>query len=237
MKDSMNDLGQGSILTIHTDGACDPNPGPGGYGVVILDEGSRIEYFQGFSLTTNNRMELMGPIVALQALGDRRKVRIVSDSKYVVNGVARRWAYKWRDAKWVGKAGRKVPNHDLWARLLDLLDAHEVDFEWTKGHSSNSLNNRADALSYKAIEGNDLVEDEGYLTSLEDRKLNSRKITTVGQPCKKCRSPVIKKRPKRKLKSDQKFYFEYYLICPSCNTIYMVESAKRLLDKISRATT
>lgn len=214
-------------VIIYTDGACDPNPGPGGYGVVILDDGSRSLHSQGYRLTTNNRMELMGPIAALRALGHGRRARVVCDSRYVVDGVNQGWARKWRAANWVGKAGKRVPNHDLWQQLLDLLDLHNVEFEWTRGHASDSLNILADTLSYRAIEAEDPIEDEGYRNMQNDQPRRSGKITAVGQPCRKCGARVVKKRPMRRPNADQQFYFEYYLYCPSCNTNYMVESAKR----------
>ena len=117
-------------VIIYTDGACDGNPGRGGYGVVLLEGGSRRELSQGFRLTTNNRMELLAAVVGLEALEKPSKVTLYSDSKYLINAMNQGWASEWKDAGWVRKAGRRVPNADLWSKLLTLIEEHEVIFEW-----------------------------------------------------------------------------------------------------------
>jgi len=218
-------------VIIYTDGACDGNPGRGGYGVVLFEAGSRRELSQGFRLTTNNRMELLAAVVGLEALNQPGIVTLYSDSKYLINAMNQDWASKWKDAGWVRKAGKRVPNADLWEKLLVLTKEHEVTFELVKGHSGIRDNERADALSYAAIERDNLLEDEGYLDRLELEKEAPSNITEEGQPCRKCGTPVIKKKPKSKRKPDQAYYYAYYLYCPGCETRYMVEDAKRDLNQ------
>jgi ribonuclease HI len=218
-------------IIIYTDGACDGNPGRGGYGIVLLEGGSRKELSQGFLLTTNNRMELLAAVVGLEALDEPSRVTLYSDSKYLVDAMNQGWASEWKDAGWVHKAARRVPNADLWAKLLALVDEHEVIFEWVKGHSGVRDNERADALSYAAIEEDDLLEDEGYLDRLELEKVAPSRITEEGQPCRKCGTPVVKQKPTSKRKPDQAYYFEYYLYCPGCETRYTVEDAKRNINQ------
>jgi ribonuclease HI len=216
---------------IYTDGACDGNPGRGGYGVVLLEGGSRRELSRGFRLTTNNRMELLAAVAGLEALDEPSIVTLFSDSKYLINAMNQGWASEWKGAGWVRKSRKRVPNADLWVRLLALTNEHKVTFEWVKGHSGVRDNERADALSYAAIERDDLIEDEGYLDRLKLEKEVPSKITEEGQPCRKCGTPVIKMTPKGKRKPDQAYYYEYYLFCPGCETRYMVEDAKRDLNQ------
>ena len=218
-------------VMIYTDGACDGNPGRGGYGVVLLERGSGRELSRGFRLTTNNRMELLAAIVGLEALEEPSIVTLYSDSKYLINAMNQGWAIEWKDVGWVRKDGKRVPNADLWAKLLTLIEQHEVTFEWVKGHSGIRDNERADRLSYAAIENEDLSEDEGYIERLEVEKEAPSKITEEGQPCRKCGTPVVKKTPKSKRKPHQAYYYEYYLYCPGCETRYMVEQAKRYFNQ------
>jgi ribonuclease HI len=218
-------------VMIYTDGACDGNPGRGGYGVVLLEGGSRRELSRGFRLTTNNRMELLAAVVGLEALEEPSIVTLYSDSKYLIHAINQGWASKWKDEGWLRKGGKRVPNVDLWEKLLALIQEHEVTFEWVKGHSGIRYNERADRLSYAAIENEDLAEDEGYTERLEVEKEAPSKITKEGQPCRKCGTPVVKKTPKGKRKPDQSYYYEYYLYCPGCKTRYLVEQAKRYFNQ------
>ena len=218
-------------VVIYTDGACEGNPGPGGIGVVLICGSTRTELSQGYRLTTNNRMEILAVIVGLEALEDSRKVTIYSDSKYVVDAMTQGWVENWRSSDWVRKGGKRVPNADLWKRLLAVGEQHEVKYRWVKGHAGDPNNERADSLSYAAIESADLSDDEGYLRQLELERLSPSKITEEGQPCRKCGTPVIKQVLKRKRKSGQAYYYEYYLQCPKCQTVYMVEEAKRIIDQ------
>jgi ribonuclease HI len=198
--------------------------------VIYLGDAKK-EIFQGYRLTTNNRMELMAAIKALEALEEACHVKLYSDSKYLVEAVEKGWAQKWKAGGWKRKGAKRVPNADLWARLLELLEMHRVEFQWVRGHAGDPDNERADWLSYDAIGSGDLLEDEGYLRGLELERIAPTEIKEEGQPCRKCGTPVVKRVPKTKRRSDQAYYFEYYLRCPRCETIYMVEDAKRSVDQ------
>ncbi len=226
-------------VVIYADGAAEPNPGPGGYGVVLLYGGHRKELSAGFRRTTNNRMELMGPIAGLQSLKALCRVTLYSDSKYVVEAMKNGTPREWRDKDW--QRGRvEVPNADLWKNLLELCELHAVQFVWVKGHAGNVENERCDVLSVLALQGANLPADEGYEERESDENIRERpffavptmtasrtKITAEGQPCRKCGTAVEKRTPRRRPKAGQAYYFEYYLHCPKCQTMYMVEAAKR----------
>jgi ribonuclease HI len=149
-------------VTIYTDGACLGNPGPGGYGVVLLYNGHRRELSGGFRLTTNNRMELMAAIVGLESLKGRCRVHLISDSEYVVNAVNQGWARRWRASNWMRTKKDRAVNPDLWGRLLGLCELHDVTFSWVRGHAGNRENERCDQLAVAAAHQPDLPEDEGY---------------------------------------------------------------------------
>jgi ribonuclease HI len=155
-------------VTIYTDGACLGNPGPGGYGVVLLYDGHRKELSGGFRLTTNNRMEMMAVIVGLRALKERCSVTLYSDSEYVVNSISKGWAARWRANGWRRNKKDKAVNPDLWEQLLDLIDKHDVKMVWVRGHSGVEENERCDELSVAAAQHKDLPVDEGYELS-QDR--------------------------------------------------------------------
>jgi ribonuclease HI len=149
-------------VTIYTDGASVGNPGPGGYGVVMLYGQHRKELSGGFRLTTNNRMELFAAIVGLEALTSRCSVKLYSDSLYLVNGMRDGWALRWRSRGWWRTTKHKAVNPDLWARLLDAAEHHDVEFLWVKGHAGNRENERCDRLAEGAATGKNLPPDEGY---------------------------------------------------------------------------
>jgi ribonuclease HI len=150
-------------ITIHTDGAASGNPGPGGYGVVLTAGKHRRELWGGFRLTTNNRMELLAVIAALEALkGEGHEVTVVSDSKYVVDAVEKGWVFDWRK-----KGFAKKKNPDLWRRFLEVYPKHKVRFQWIKGHAGHPLNELCDRLAVAAREQPGLPDDEGYLQSLK----------------------------------------------------------------------
>lgn len=150
------------IIHIYTDGGCLGNPGPGGYGAVLKRGDRRKEMSGGFRLTTNNRMELMGAIAALEALSAPSKVKLHSDSRYVVDAVEKGWARKWRSNGWRKPDKQMAMNPDLWERLLDLCARHQVRFEWVRGHSGNVENERCDVLANQAATKKDLPPDPGY---------------------------------------------------------------------------
>ena len=134
-------------VTLYTDGACSGNPGPGGYGAILVYGAKEKELSGGEPLTTNNRMELLAAIVGLEALKEACDVRLVSDSKYLVDAVQKGWLDQWQANGWK-KADRKpVLNPDLWKRLLIQLNRHSVTFEWIKGHAGHPFNERCDALA------------------------------------------------------------------------------------------
>lgn len=134
-------------VTIYTDGACSGNPGPGGFGAILLYGEHKKELSGGEPETTNNRMELMGVITALQALKRPCTVQLYTDSQYVVNAIEQGWAKKWRENGWMRNKKDKALNPDLWQTLLELLEVHQVKFHWVKGHAENPYNNRCDELA------------------------------------------------------------------------------------------
>jgi len=145
-------------IIIYTDGAARGNPGPGGYGVVLIYRKHRLEKSEGFRLTTNNRMELLAAIVGLEALKiPGSNVVIYTDSKYVADTVNKGWLFQWES-----KSFRKKKNPDLWLRFLKVYRKHKVRFEWIKGHASNPENEKCDQLAVEASKQNTLSEDTGY---------------------------------------------------------------------------
>jgi ribonuclease HI len=149
-------------VTIYTDGACLGNPGPGGFGVVLLYEGHRRELSSGFRLTTNNRMEILAAVVGLEALKTRCRVTLYSDSQYVVNAVQKGWAIRWRANNWRRNKSDMALNPDLWERLLQCTEKHQAEFRWVRGHAGNPENERCDILAMAAAKNCDLAVDAGY---------------------------------------------------------------------------
>ena len=154
-------------VTVYTDGSSRGNPGPGGYGSVLLyvDPSShehKLELSRGYRRTTNNRMELMGVIVALEALKRPCDVEVHSDSQYVVNAFNQHWVQGWIKRGWKTANREPVKNEDLWKRLLAAKEPHNVSFFWVKGHAGHRYNERCDALATAAADGSGLLEDEGF---------------------------------------------------------------------------
>ncbi len=146
------------MISIYADGASRGNPGPGGYGVVMLYGTLRKELSDGFRLTTNNRMELLGVIAALEALKkEDTTATVYSDSKYVVDSVEKKWVFGWEK-----KNFKEKKNSDLWIRFLTIYRKHKIKFIWVKGHNSNKENNRCDELAVAAAQGAHLKIDTGY---------------------------------------------------------------------------
>lgn len=271
-------------VIVYTDGGCIGNPGPGGYGTVLLYGEKRRELSGGFRRTTNNRMEIMAAISGLEVLRYRCSVIVYTDSQYLANSIMLGWALKWRAKGWMRK-DKPVPNADLWIRLLDLCGLHQVQFEWVKGHAGNTENERCDRLSVNASKGKDLPIDVGYenpflsspkvessrpvdglfleirceeeessseidfdsspaistptqilsaasikLLEAEDKKQkwqSTNKVTAEGQPCRKCSTPVIRQDCSANRRPGQRYYYEFYLLCPNCREIHNVTAAKR----------
>ena len=149
-------------IDIHTDGSCLGNPGPGGYGVVLLCGPHRKELHGGFARTTNNRMEILAAIKGLEALKTPCKVRLHSDSQYLVKAMTQGWASRWQANGWKRNRHDKAVNPDLWGRLLTLCETHEVQFVWVKGHAGHRENERCDVLAGQALHKSNLPPDEGY---------------------------------------------------------------------------
>ena len=139
-------------VELYTDGACKGNPGPGGYGAILVYGDAEKEFSGGEALTTNNRMELLGAITGLAALKEPCEVVLTSDSKYLVDAVNKKWAVGWRKKGWKKGDGKPALNIDLWERLLDLLEIHRVTMVWVKGHAGHPENERCDRLAVSEIE-------------------------------------------------------------------------------------
>lgn len=154
-------------VTVYTDGSSRGNPGPGGYGSVLLyvdpsGHEHKLELSRGYRRTTNNRMELMGVIAALEALKRPCDVEVHSDSQYVVNAFNQHWVQGWLKRGWKTANREPVKNEDLWRRLLAAKEPHNVSFFWVKGHAGHRYNERCDALATAAADGSGLLEDEGF---------------------------------------------------------------------------
>ncbi len=149
-------------VIIYTDGACSGNPGAGGYGVVLLHGDKKKELSAGYRRTTNNRMEALAVIKGLEALKKPCRVDLYSDSKYVVDAIEKGWVQRWKKNNWMRTKTDRASNVDLWERMLELLEKHEVSFIWVKGHANNPGNERCDELARMAIQSGNLMDDEGY---------------------------------------------------------------------------
>ena len=214
-------------VEIYTDGGCQPNPGAGGYGVVLMHPKKRTEISGGFRSTTNNRMEIYAAIKGLEFLRQPCKVTVYSDSQYLVDAIVKGWAVRWRKNDWWLNNKERAKNFDLWQKLLSLCEMHQVEFRSVRAHAGNVENERCDQLSTTALRQPNLAADEGYENKPETE--GKRPELHEGEPCLKCSTPVIKQMPRKKAKDD--FYYEYYLYCPKCETTYHVEAAKRVVEQ------
>jgi len=150
-------------ITIYTDGSAKGNPGNGGYGAVMMSGKHKKELSEGFRLTTNNRMELLSVIVALEVIKTPgADVQVFSDSKYVVDSVEKGWVFNWEKKGFKGKK-----NVDLWQRFLKVYPKHNIKFNWVKGHAGNEYNEICDRLAVNAADSDNLLIDEGYEKSKE----------------------------------------------------------------------
>lgn len=148
-------------VAVYTDGSCLGNPGPGGYGAVLIFNQHRKELSKGYRLTTNNRMELLAAVVSLESLQEACKVTLTTDSQYVKNGI-NQWIHNWKRNGWRTSNKKPVKNADLWQLLDAAVNRHTVDWKWVKGHSGHPENERCDQLARTAAESDEQVEDTGY---------------------------------------------------------------------------
>ena len=149
-------------VTIHTDGGCKGNPGPGGFGAVLVCGRHRKEISRGYRLTTNNRMELRAAISALELLSEPCQVELHSDSRYLIDAVTKRWIDGWRKKGWRTAANGRVKNQDLWERLSEVIKPHRIDWRWVKGHAGHAENERCDELANEAFRAGNWLDDEGF---------------------------------------------------------------------------
>ena len=155
-------------ITIYTDGSSRGNPGPGGYGAILMFGEKRKELSAGYRRTTNNRMELMGVIAALEALKKTGlQITIYTDSQYIVKAINEGWLNNWLATNFA--KGKK--NKDLWVKFYNLYKQHKIKFVWVKGHADNAFNNRCDVLATTAADGKDLLVDEGYEMDINNLSL------------------------------------------------------------------
>lgn len=137
-------------VDIYTDGACSGNPGPGGWGTILVYNGHEKELSGGEENTTNNRMEMLAVIMGLRALKESCKVNVTTDSQYVYNGITKGWAKSWRKNNWIKSDKTKAKNPELWEELLMLLEKHDVTMQWVRGHNGHPYNERCDRLATSA---------------------------------------------------------------------------------------
>ena len=152
------------FVEIFTDGACSGNPGQGGYGAILKYGDAVKEISRGYMTTTNNRMELLAAITALEMLKEPCKVDLYSDSKYLVDSVNKGWITKWQANNWKKSGNEKAKNIDLLTRLVVQLERHDIRFLWVKGHDGHIENERCDTLATTAAKSNNLIEDTGYIS-------------------------------------------------------------------------
>ena len=214
-------------VTIYTDGGCEPNPGAGGYGVVLLHPKKRMEIRGGFRRTTNNRMEIYAAIKGLELLKQPCVVTLYSDSKYLVDSMTLGWARSWKKRNWWRTSKERAENFDLWEKLLALCGRHEVKFEWVRGHAGTAENECCDQLSCAALREANLPADEGYENKPENGA--GRPKPKEGEPCWTCSTAVIKR--DRKAKPGQDVFYAYFLQCPKCQATYEVEEARTVIEK------
>ena len=153
-------------VTVYSDGACHGNPGPGGYGVILDYAGVRRERSQGYRLTTNNRMELLGVITGIEALKEPCAVTVITDSLYVIKAFEQDWIGTWQRNGWRTGDRKPVKTVDLWRRLLEASAPHALKFQWVRGHAGHPENEHCDDLANEAATGATLLSDDGYESGL-----------------------------------------------------------------------
>lgn len=184
----------------------------------------------------------MAAIVGLEALTKECSVTLYSDSKYVVNSVNEGSVFKWRENGWYRTRNEEAKNVDLWKRFMDVYEKHEITLVWVKGHAGIADNECCDRMAFAATKSVNRQVDVGYTESQGSESRNSKpgkryskiKHKQEGEPCRKCQTPLIKRSPKKKPKPRQTYYYEWYLYCPNCRSMYMVEEAKRFIEPDSK---
>jgi len=178
-------------------------------------------------------MELLAAIAGLEALTCPCSVKLHSDSKYVVDSVNNGSVIKWRDNNWFRTPNHKAKNADLWDRFLAAYEKHEVQLIWVRGHTGIMDNERCDQLAVDAARATNLLEDTGYTDTVEElvptsitTKRSIPKARKPGDPCRKCETPLVKRKPKKR-RQHAAYHYEWYLYCEACGTMYMIEEAKR----------
>ena len=149
-------------ITLHSDGACSGNPGPGGWGAILAYKTANKHFSKGYTLTTNNRMELLGVIEPLESIKEVCEVHVITDSQYVAFAVNKKWIDGWMKRGWRTAGKKPVKNQDLWNRLIHMLNKHDITIEWIRGHDGHLENECCDILAVKARKSDDLHDDEGY---------------------------------------------------------------------------
>ncbi len=159
---SLADIGSRKLVHAFTDGSCLGNPGPGGWAAILRFGVAEKVLSGGYSRTTNNRMEIMAALQALEALREPCRVFLMTDSRYLCDAVEKNWLGSWQRNGWKNASKKPVKNRDLWERLLPLLGRHTVCFTWLEGHAGHPQNERADAIARDAAMGPSLPPDEGF---------------------------------------------------------------------------
>jgi ribonuclease HI len=168
-------------------------------------------------------MELMAAIVGLRALNRRCRVKLITDSEYLAESLNRGSVQRWRDNGWWRSPNQRAANHDLWTLLLELVASHDVQAVWTRGHAGQADNERCDPLARQAIGSASAAVDEGW----EQSKNGGPQSIAEGHPCFKCRTPVVKRHPKKR-RGDATHSYNWYLYCPACASVYMVHEGTHL---------
>lgn len=233
-------------VILYTDGGCEPNPGPGGYGIVLVYGSHHKQVSGGFQYTTNNRMEIMAAIKGLEMLKEPCEVTVISDSQYLVKAMTEGWVQRWQSKNWKKSGAEVVPNVELWKRLLDLCSIHSVTFQWIKGHAGHPENELCDQLALDALRQTGLPVDEGYLSMPKVSQINSGDAVSPNSPptqkthqpveggaCPKCGSVLERRKTQQKPKPGQTYRYEYILHCSGCQRIFVVEDAKRPVEASS----
>ncbi len=217
-------------VEIYSDWWARPNPWVGGYWVVMKYRWIVKEFSWFAEHSTNNRMELTGAITWLEKLNTKSKVTLYTDSQYTINGIEKWWAKSWKENNWMRTKTDKVLNADLWEKFLNIVEQHEVKFEWVKGHNWHEENERCDELATEQILKNakalNLDNDSLIKKVLNENVDKSIKITEEWQACRKCWTKVVKAFPKKKSTKNKSYFYRYYLNCPGCKTNYFLDEAK-----------